>query len=151
MGSQEKALDEAHITTGLPERAAANTGASASHGIVNVASGSPPPEPDLEEVALTQLMRLNAIVTGIVTGLIAGLGLFIATNWLVLKGGDEVGPHLSLLAQFFIGYTVTFAGSFVGFTYAFVVGFAVGFAVAWLYNLLVDQPRSGRETGDRKR
>ena len=115
-----------------------------------VTGGPSLPGADLEEAALTQLMRLNAIVTGIVTGLVAGLGLFIVTNWLVLKGGEEVGPHLSLLDQFFVGYTVTFAGSLVGFTYAFVVGFAVGFAVAWLYNILVDQPGTSGSTKGRK-
>ena len=40
----------------------------------------------LEEVVLTRLLRLNVTVQGIVTGIVAGLGLFIATNWLVLKG-----------------------------------------------------------------
>jgi len=92
----------------------------------------------LERLALTRLMRLNAAVQGIVTGLIAGLGLFVATNWLILKGGRVVGPHLALLGQFFIGYRVTFVGSLIGFAYAFVLGFGVGFGVAWIYNRLVD-------------
>ncbi|HEX9015281.1 MAG TPA: hypothetical protein VF960_04680 [Chloroflexota bacterium] len=93
---------------------------------------------EIDEVALTQLIRLNALASGIIVGLLAGLGVFAATNWLVLKGGDVVGPHLALLGQFFVGYTVTFVGSLVGLAYAFVFGFAVGFAVAWLYNWLVD-------------
>jgi hypothetical protein len=74
------------------------------------------------------------MVQGVVTGLVAGLGVFIATNWLVLKGGDVVGPHLSLLANFFIGYQVNFAGSLIGFGYGFVVGFTVGYFVARMYN-----------------
>jgi hypothetical protein len=92
----------------------------------------------LERLALTRLMRLNAVVQGIVTGLVAGLGLFVATNWLVLKGGPVVGPHLALLGQFFIGYRVTFVGSLVGFGYAFVLGFCVGYGVARTYNWLLD-------------
>jgi hypothetical protein len=72
------------------------------------------PTPVLEEVVLTRLLRLNAAVHGLVTGLVAGLGLFIATNWLVLKGGEVVGPHLALLGQFFVGYRVTFVGSLIG-------------------------------------
>src|SRR5262244_1613829 len=91
----------------------------------------------LEQVVLTRLLRLNATVQGFVTGLVAGLGVFIATNWLVLKGGDVVGPHLSLLGQFFIGYEVTFVGSLVGFAYAFVVGFVTGYAVTRIYNYIV--------------
>jgi len=91
-------------------------------------------EKDLEKVVLTRLLRLNATVQGAVTGIIAGLALFIATNWLILRGGDVVGPHLSLLSQFFIGYRVTFVGSLIGFAYAFVVGFVVGYCVARMYN-----------------
>ena len=89
---------------------------------------------DLEKVVLTRLLRLNAIVQGVVTGTIAGLAIFIATNWLVLKGGDVVGPHLSLLGQFFIGYRVTFLGSLIGFAYAFAVGFVLGYLVGRMYN-----------------
>jgi ABC-type dipeptide/oligopeptide/nickel transport system permease subunit len=99
----------------------------------------------LEKVVLTRLLRLNATVQGFVTGIVAGLGIFIATNWLVLKGGDVVGPHLSLLSQFFIGYRVTFVGSLIGFAYAFVIGFIIGYVVAQIYNRIVDA-RDNRPT-----
>jgi hypothetical protein len=91
----------------------------------------------LEKVVLTRLLRLNATVQGIVTGIVAGLGIFIATNWLVLKGGDVVGPHLSLLANFFIGYQVSFFGSLIGFAYGFLTGFITGYVVARIYNWVV--------------
>ena len=67
----------------------------------------------LEDLVLTRVMRLNASVQGVVTGLLAGIALFVATNWLVIKGGPVVGPHLALLGQFFIGYRVTFVGSLI--------------------------------------
>jgi hypothetical protein len=89
---------------------------------------------DIERLVLVRVLRLNAVVQGLVTGVTAGLALFVATNWLVLKGGPVVGPHLGLLGQFFPGYRVTFAGSLVGFAYAFASGFAVGFVVSRLYN-----------------
>jgi hypothetical protein len=95
-------------------------------------------ENDLEKVVLTRLLRLNAAVQGVVSGIIAGLGVFVATNWLVLKGGDVVGPHLSLLGQFFIGYQVSFLGSLIGFAYGSVLGFFVGYSVARIYNWIVD-------------
>jgi len=91
-----------------------------------------------EEIVLTRLLRLNATVQGIVTGLVFGLVLFIITNWLVLKGGEVVGPHLALLGHFFIGYRVTFVGSLIGFAYGMVTGFLIGYVVASLYNWLVD-------------
>jgi hypothetical protein len=92
----------------------------------------------LEQIVLSRLLRLNATIQGIVTGLVAGLAVFLATNWLLLKGGKVVGPHLSLLGQFFIGYRVTFIGSLIGFAYAFVCGFAIAFFFSTLYNWLVD-------------
>jgi hypothetical protein len=92
----------------------------------------------LESLVSVRLMRLNATVQGVVAGLIAGLGIFIATNWLIIKGGPVVGPHLALLGQFLIGYRVTFVGSLIGFAYGFVLGFCVGYGVAGMYNWLAD-------------
>ena len=92
---------------------------------------------DLEQLVLIRLLRLNAKVNGVVTGILAGLVVFISTNWLIVKGGEVVGPHLALLGQFFIGYQVTFVGSLIGFAYAFVTGFATGYGVTSIYNYIV--------------
>ena len=94
------------------------------------------PKKALEDLIFTRTVRLNAMIQGIVSGLVAGIGLFVATNWLVLKGGDVVGPHLGLLSQFFPGYQVSLLGSIVGSAYATVVGFIVGYSVAVIYNWL---------------
>ena len=61
------------------------------------------------------ILRLNAKMLGLVLGILLGLTIFILTNWLVIKGGDPVGPHLGLLNQFFIGYRVSFLGNIIGF------------------------------------
>lgn len=95
-------------------------------------------ELELEKEVLTRVMRLNATVHGIIFGLGLGAIVWIATTWLVIKGGPVVGPHLRLLGQFFLGYDVTILGSFVGFTYAFVLGFVSGFLTAKVYNALAD-------------
>jgi hypothetical protein len=100
----------------------------------------------LEAIVLTRMVRLNARVQGVVIGLMVGGGIFLATNWLVLKGGEVVGPHLALLGQFFIGYRVTFTGSLIGAAYGFVCGFIVGGLVATMYNWLVSF-REGRHEG----
>ena len=92
---------------------------------------------NFEKLVLTRVMRLNARIQGVVAGIVAGLGIFIATNWLVIKGGDVVGPHLALLSEFFIGYRVTFFGSVIGFAYGFVTGFIIGYGVARTYNGIV--------------
>jgi len=73
---------------------------------------------------------------GVAVGLLLGLGLLIATNVLVLKGGDPVGPHLSLLSVYLPGYRVTVLGSLIGFVYAFVIGYGIGRTVVAIYNRL---------------
>src|SRR5687767_7645649 len=77
---------------------------------------------------------LERAVLGITLGIITGLALFVATLWLVMKGGDTVGPHLQLLNQFFPGFAVTVRGSFVGFVYGFGCGFVSGWIIATVYN-----------------
>ncbi len=88
----------------------------------------------IEKLVLVRLVRLNGVIIGLTFGLLLGLGIFVATNVLLLKGGSVVGPHLSLLAQYFIGYQVTFLGSLVGLFYGLALGFVVGYAFAFLYN-----------------
>ena len=90
-------------------------------------------EQDLENT----IVRLNARAWGIAFGLLLGLGIFVATNILVLKGGPRVGQHLNLLRVFLPGYKVSFLGSLIGFVYAFVFGYALGRLVGSVYNSLV--------------
>lgn len=91
-----------------------------------------------DELLERAVLRLNGNILGIVLGILGALGIFVATNWLVIKGGDPVGPHLSLLGQYFIGYRVSFVGSLIGMVYAFVLGYLVGRLVGAVYNLVVD-------------
>jgi hypothetical protein len=86
------------------------------------------------------LLKLNARAWGIALGLLLGLGLAIATIVLVMRGGPAVGPHLSLLALFLPGYTVSVGGAFIGFAYLFVIGYAIGRLIGLVYNKLA---RSG--------
>lgn len=90
-----------------------------------------------EEQLQKAVIRLNGNVLGIVLGLVTGLVIFAATNFLVIKGGETVGPHLALLGNFFIGYSVTFLGSLVGFLYGLLTGYIVGFLIGWIYNSVV--------------
>lgn len=94
----------------------------------------------------TRVIRLNGVVTGLALGFVAGLVLFLATNFLILKHkeGEPLGPHLGLLGQVFIGYSVSFVGSIIGFLYAFVVGMLFGYFGAALYNWVaaLNQKRS---------
>lgn len=101
-----------------------------------------------EEKLFSGILRLNARVFGLVLGIVLGLLVFVATNWLLLKGGHRtpdgryvVGPHLQLLSQFFIGYRVSFWGSIIGFFYGFALGTLSGSAIGWIYNKIVDWRR----------
>jgi hypothetical protein len=101
------------------------------------------PPDEIEPALAVQILRLEAIVQGVAWGLVAGLALFLATNFLVLKGGKVVGPHLALLRQFFIGYEVTFVGSLIGFAYAFACGFVAGYLVSLVYNRVARRKSNG--------
>ncbi len=91
-------------------------------------------KPSEEQEIEKAVLRLNSRILGITVGLVFGLLLFVATNWLVLKGGENVGAHLVLLRQYFPGYSVTFIGSIIGFVYAFILGYVVGSVIAYVYN-----------------
>lgn len=86
-----------------------------------------------EKVLVQTFARLDKLAFGIAVGSVAGLLVFLATVWLVVKGGDVVGPNLSLLGQYSLGYAVTVKGAFIGFGYASVWGFLSGWLFAYLY------------------
>lgn len=88
----------------------------------------------MEDRLFRGVLMLDAKVLGITAGLVCGLIIFVATNWLVLKGGRVVGPNLRLLGQYFIGYRVSFAGSLIGFAYGFAFGGVCGALVGCVYN-----------------
>ena len=79
---------------------------------------------------------MNAGLVGVVLGLLCGAVPFLATIWLVIKGGPNPGAHLVLLSQYFPGYSVSFFGSIVGFVYAFLAGLVTGAVLGAVYNKL---------------
>lgn len=94
-----------------------------------------------EERALVQaaVARMRAGAMAIVFGVLGGLGLLLATVWLLIRGGPEIGPTLGLLGNYFPGYSVTWPGSVIGFGYGALVGSAVGWSLARLYNRFADR------------
>ena len=80
------------------------------------------------------VLWLNAKVLGLSCGILLGMVIFVSTNWLILKGGSNVGQHLRLLSHFFLGYNTTFIGSLIGFAYGFALGTFLGALFAWIYN-----------------
>jgi hypothetical protein len=100
--------------------------------------------PKDDEKLFKAVIKFNSKFLGLALGLILGLVIFLATNWLLIKGGYTgldgqyvVGPHLQLLSQFFIGYKVSFWGSIIGFFYGFAVGTLCGAVFGFIYNKIV--------------
>ena len=91
----------------------------------------------LTEIFRDAFPKLDRVALGTAVGLTCGFSLLLATLFLVVKGGDIVGPNLALLAQYFPGYTVTATGSLIGFLYGFIAGFAGGWIMAFLRNASV--------------
>ena len=90
-----------------------------------------------DDLLVVMFARLDPLALGASVGLVSGLVVAGATIVLLVKGGDPVGPTLSLLGNYCPGYTVTWAGSLVGFVYGFASGFALGGLLALGRNALL--------------
>ena len=88
-----------------------------------------------EETIIRAFSKMDKLAFASALGAVNGLCIFIATLWLVIKGGDVVGANLQLLSQYFGGYSVTIKGAFVGFAYCFGWGFLFGWLFAYLRNV----------------
>ena len=90
-----------------------------------------------DELLVQTFARVDAIALGASCGIVAAVGVFAATAILLIKGGQQVGPNLSLLSQYFIGYSVTWAGSVVGTVYGFLTGLIIGWTLAFVRNFSI--------------
>lgn len=88
------------------------------------------PMPPSHDPVQSTLVRIHAHAWGLAIGSILSLGLFAATNVLVVRGGEHVGDHLGRLGLVFPGYDVSFGGSLIGAVYCFVIGYGAGRFVA---------------------
>ena len=83
------------------------------------------------------IARIKTNALAVVCAIIGGLGLFMMTVWLLIKDGPNVGEHLRLLSNYFIGYSVTWWGSVVGLFYGALCGGVLGWSVGTIYNKVV--------------
>ena len=83
------------------------------------------------------LARIDKLGFATALGSTSGLIVFLATIFLILKGGEIVNPNLQLLSQYFFGYTVTIKGAFIGMAYSFSWGFLFGWLFTYLRNLFI--------------
>lgn len=80
-------------------------------------------------------MKLNIAAFALAFGIWWGVGVFIATWWLIAMGGEAP----MLLDHFYYGYSVTPLGSVVGLVWGFICGTICGGILAWLYNILSER------------
>jgi hypothetical protein len=90
------------------------------------------------ELVRAAIVRLRARVMAVVFGWVGGCALFVATAWLLVRGGENVGQHLSLLHNYFPGYSVTWPGALLGFLYGAAVGALLGWTIAAIYNRIAE-------------
>ncbi|MEM9257289.1 MAG: hypothetical protein AAGA91_17740 [Pseudomonadota bacterium] len=90
------------------------------------------------EILSAVFAKMDVPALMVAGGVLCAIGLFLATAVLLLQSVPEnypVGPHLSALADYLPGYSVTWPGSFVGAGYGFIVGALAGFCAAAYWNL----------------
>jgi protoporphyrinogen oxidase len=83
---------------------------------------------------LKSLVRLNTVIMAGIGAVLLGATLWLATAVLLVRGGENVGQHLSLLAIFLPYYEVTWTGSLIGALWGAVVGGTSGAVVYWSYS-----------------
>lgn len=90
------------------------------------------------EILSAVFAKMDAVALMIAAGVLGALTLSLATAILLLQPVPEsypVGPHLSALADYLPGYSVTWMGSLIGAFYGFLVGAVSGFVAAAYWNL----------------
>ena len=95
----------------------------------------------LDEALGKIFAQYDALALGSAVGSVAGVLVFLATAILLVKGGDPVGPNLSLLANYLLGYEVSAAGAVLGLVEAGLGGFGFGYVLASLINGMIGRER----------
>jgi protoporphyrinogen oxidase len=98
----------------------------------------PREEERFADVLAKVFARYDAVALGSAVGLVSGVAVFLATAVLLIRGGEPLGPTLSLLGQYLLGFEVSWGGAVVGLFETGIGGFLFGLTLAWLINLLVD-------------
>ena len=121
---------------------------SAYHEQVDASSGSGdrlvPTTRDAEtlaELLSEAFARYDAVALGGAVGIVAGVGLFLATVVLLVQSDPAARPMLSLLANYFYGYEVSWTGAWIGLAEGAVGGGAVGWALGHLLNAVIGRER----------
>jgi protoporphyrinogen oxidase len=89
------------------------------------------------ELIRSAFARYDPLALGGAVGVVMGLGIFFATAVLLLRGGEPLGPTLSLLGNYLLGFEVSWPGAFLGLAEAGAAGFGFGHVLANAINAVV--------------
>ena len=87
-----------------------------------------------DKVIESAFAKIDPLALGVAVGVVSGLGIFMASAILLLRGGPVVGPRLSLLGNYLFGFEVTWTGAVIGLFEGGMWGFAAGALAAGLRN-----------------
>lgn len=90
------------------------------------------------EILSAVFAKMDVPAMTVAAGMLCAVGLFLATAVLLLQTVPEdypVGPHLSALAEYLPGYSVSWPGTVVGAVYGFIAGALAGFLAAVYWNI----------------
>jgi len=87
-----------------------------------------------DRVIAAAFAKIDPLAMGIALSVVSGLGVFMATAILLLRGGPAVGPTLSLIGNYLLGFEVTWTGAVIGLLEGGMWGFALGAIAAGLRN-----------------
>jgi hypothetical protein len=86
-----------------------------------------------EHDLLASVVRINMTIMAGIAALFGGAILWLATAALLMRGGEDIGKHLSLLSVFLPGYEVSWFGAWIGLTWGLVIGGVSGALMYWSY------------------
>jgi hypothetical protein len=91
---------------------------------------------ELEPALELAFAPLHKRCLGLAVGATLALVTFVATALHILRQSDDPYP-LVLLQQYFVGYTVSWAGAILGALWSFWLGFVLGWVFAFVRNLVL--------------
>ena len=97
----------------------------------------------VEDLLREAFARYDAVALGGAVGIVTALGLLLATAVLLMRGGEVVGPNLSLLGHYLRGFEASWRGAVTGAIEAGIVGFGLGFVLGKSINWLVERHEIG--------
>ena len=94
------------------------------------------PAESLPPTVISAFEPLHKRAFGMALGAATGLLFFAATAVVLLRPGSGA-PDLTVLKEYFYGYTPSWTGAFIALAWGFVAGFVAGWFTAFCRNFVI--------------